>query len=97
LCGFKLEYLKKKINVTDEKHGTSDELLHPDGQKDRDMTKLSGAFCVFQTLLPYLDLPDSTMYNKVESNGFRASVFSHHSEKKETEKMCLSGRIGTFT
>lgn len=53
---------------------------------DRDMTKLTGAFCIFQTLLSYLDIPDSAMYNKVESNGFRASAFSHRSggKKKKT-------------
>jgi len=52
------------------------------------MTKLSGPFCVFQTLLPYLDLPDSTRYNKVESNVFRASVFHTILKKKETGKKC---------
>jgi (2Fe-2S) ferredoxin len=61
------------------------------------MTKLTDAFCVFETLLPYLDLPDGTVYNEVESNGFRASAFSHLSENKITEKMCLSRRNGTFT
>ena len=53
---------------------------------DRDMTKLTGAFCIFQTLLSYLDIPDSAMYNKVESNGFRASAFSHRFVKKKCNR-----------
>jgi len=81
LCDLKLEYFVKVLMALTQ----NTELLascYIRTGRVRDMTKLTGAFCVFKTILPYLDLAGSTKYNKVESNGFRASAFSHRSEKK---------------
>jgi hypothetical protein len=83
LCDFKLEYFEKFLMALTK---NTELLTSCYIRTDRDMTKLWGAFCVFQTLLPYLDLPDSTVYNKVENNVFRASAFSHHSEEKKRNR-----------